>query len=58
MIALMDPKDSWVAKWQSIQQYKAGLYAISVSGDLPQILIRQLRDKEIEYKNRDVSQKN
>jgi transcription elongation factor SPT4 len=58
MIALMDPKDSWVAKWQRIEQYKPGLYAISVSGDLPQIAIRQLRDKDVEYKNRDVSQKN
>ena len=58
MIALMDPKDSWVAKWQCIEQYKTGLYAISVSGDLPQALIGQLRDKDIEYKNRDVSQKN
>jgi hypothetical protein len=39
MIALMDPKDSWVAKWQSIQQYKAGLYAISVKSSSKKNLV-------------------
>lgn len=57
LIALMDPKDSWVAKWQRIESYVPGMYAISVSGDLPPGIIRQLRDKDFEYKNRDVSQK-
>ncbi len=56
MIALMDPTDSWVAKWQRLDSYVRGMYAISVSGDLPESIKRQL--KNIEYRSRDISQKN
>ncbi len=56
MIALMDPSDSWVAKWQRLDNYVRGMYAISVSGDLPDSIKRHL--KNVEHRSRDISQKN
>ncbi|CAF1022484.1 unnamed protein product [Brachionus calyciflorus] len=53
MIAMMDPQDSWVAKWQRIDHQVRGMYAISVSGDLPNHIIRILNDNDIPYKTRD-----
>jgi transcription elongation factor SPT4 len=32
MIALADTKSSWVAKWQRLQDYEAGTYAVKVEG--------------------------
>ena len=32
MISLMQPSDSWVAKWNSLVKYLPGLYCISVAG--------------------------
>ncbi len=57
LIALMDPSDSWVAKWQHLDSNVRGMYAISVSGDIPEQIKRLLRDKNLQYKNRDISQK-
>lgn len=34
LIALVEPQNSWVAKWQRIVQMRPGMYAISVSGSL------------------------
>jgi transcription elongation factor SPT4 len=34
LIGLVEPQNSWVAKWQRIVQMKPGMYAISVSGTL------------------------
>ena len=34
------------------------MYAISVSGDLPEAIKRALREKEIPLRSRDISQKN
>jgi len=34
-----------------------GMYCISVSGDLPEAIKRTLREKNIQYRSRDVSQK-
>jgi transcription elongation factor SPT4 len=34
LIALIEPQNSWVAKWQRIVQMKPGMYAIEVSGKL------------------------
>ena len=30
MIAMMEPEDSWVAKWQRMAKYRPGVYAKSV----------------------------
>lgn len=32
MIALQDPQASWVAKWQRLDGFKPGLYAVTVTG--------------------------
>lgn len=32
MIALTNPKDSWVAKWQRLTEYVPGSYAVKVEG--------------------------
>ena len=42
MVASCKPEDSWVCKWQRITKFKPGVYAISVSGRLPQDIIRQM----------------
>ncbi|RNA22494.1 transcription elongation factor SPT4 [Brachionus plicatilis] len=53
MIAMMDPEDSWVARWQQIDNFVKGMYAISVSGDLPENIKRTLRTRGIHYKSKD-----
>merc|ERR1712159_681378 len=35
MIAMMDPNESWVARYQGQSRLVRGCYAISVTGDLP-----------------------
>ncbi|KAG8332322.1 Transcription elongation factor SPT4 [Homalodisca vitripennis] len=55
MIALMSPEDSWVAKWQRINRFTKGIYAISVAGKLPNGVIRDLKSRGIIYKPRDTS---
>ena len=55
---MMDPSDSWVAKWQRIDNLVRGMYAISVSGELPEPIKRSLREKDIPYRTRDSSHKN
>lgn len=32
MISLLDPQTSWVAKWQRLQGYAPGTYAVKVEG--------------------------
>lgn len=51
----MSPTDSWVAKWQRIEKNCKGLYAIQVSGRLPDDVIDMLEDKGIVYFPRDQS---
>ncbi|ORZ41365.1 transcription elongation factor SPT4-like protein [Catenaria anguillulae PL171] len=41
-IAMMNPRRSWVGKWQRINPYLPGLYAIKVSGRLPDDVIEVL----------------
>ncbi|XP_055374563.1 transcription elongation factor SPT4 [Condylostylus longicornis] len=57
LIALMTPDDSWVAKWQRITRFTRGMYAISVSGRLPPATIREMKNRGISYKSRDMSQR-
>ena len=42
LIASCKPDDSWVCKWQRISKFKQGVYAVSVSGRLPQSVIRDM----------------
>jgi transcription elongation factor SPT4 len=44
MIAMADPQSSWVAKWQRLQGYAPGTYAVKVEGVvsfLPRSVTRQ-----------------
>lgn len=78
MIAMMQPKESWVAKWQRIGACSSaavlvgarrlifvyvslflffdavrlipGIYAVSVSGELPDSIKRFLEDRNIPYR--------
>jgi len=55
IIALTSPEDSWVAKWQRINRYCKGCYAVSVTGRLPSGVISDLKAKGIQYRSRDTS---
>lgn len=55
MIALMSPEDSWVAKWQRINRFTKGIYAISVAGRLPAVVVRDMKSRGIHYRTRDNS---
>ncbi|KAL5287555.1 SUPT4H1 family protein [Megaselia abdita] len=58
LIALMNPDDSWVCKWQRIDPRAAkGMYAISVSGKLPLSTVRDMKNRGIPYRSRDTSQR-
>ncbi|KAG5943371.1 transcription elongation factor spt4 [Claviceps pazoutovae] len=54
LITLADPSKSWVAKWQRLDGYVAGLYAIKVSGLLPDEVRSTLEEEyRIQYIPRD-----
>lgn len=40
-IALNDPSNSWVAKWQRIQGYVPGTYAVKVEGIVSSLSLLQ-----------------
>jgi len=45
LIALRDPAASWVARWQRLDQYVPGTYAIKVAGQLPEGVQQQLEEE-------------
>uniref|UniRef100_A0A803Y792 Spt4/RpoE2 zinc finger domain-containing protein n=1 Tax=Meleagris gallopavo TaxID=9103 RepID=A0A803Y792_MELGA len=55
IIAMMSPEDSWVSKWQRISNFKPGVYAVSVTGRLPQGIVRELKSRGVAYKSRDTA---
>lgn len=55
IIAVTTPDESWAAKWLRIQNFKPGVYAISVSGKPSPAILRELRSRDIAYKSRDRS---
>ncbi|RKO92284.1 transcription initiation protein spt4 [Blyttiomyces helicus] len=55
VVALMDPSQSWVGKWQRIDKFKPGLYAIRVSGRLPVEMEEALAERGFKYRPRDGS---
>ena len=57
LIASCKPDDSWVCKWQRISKFKQGVYAVSVSGRLPQSVIRDMTRSGIPYRSRDTSKR-
>ncbi|KAJ3383989.1 transcription elongation factor spt4 [Lobulomyces angularis] len=52
-IALMQPEKSWVAKWQRVDKFTKGLYAMRISGLLPEEIIDVLQERGIQYRPRD-----
>jgi transcription elongation factor SPT4 len=57
MVALMKPETSWVARWQRVDKFVKGMYAIRVAGRLPFEVEEELLDKGIKYRARDGSAK-
>ena len=55
MIAATSPDDSWVCKWQRINRFHKGVYAISVSGRLPNGIVRDMKSRGIAYRPRDLN---
>ncbi|KAI9621726.1 hypothetical protein H4Q26_015492 [Puccinia striiformis f. sp. tritici PST-130] len=40
-----EPKESWVARWQRISSHCPGLYAIRITGSLPEHVLVDLEHK-------------
>ncbi|MEE6468992.1 hypothetical protein FKM82_008456 [Ascaphus truei] len=55
IVSMMSPDDSWVSKWQRITNFKPGVYAVSVTGRLPQGIVRELKSRGVVYKSRDTA---
>ncbi|KAL1957670.1 hypothetical protein VTO42DRAFT_5647 [Malbranchea cinnamomea] len=55
LITLADAPSSWVAKWQRLEGYVPGTYAVKVVGSLPQDVLANLEDAGIKYVPRDGS---
>uniref|UniRef100_A0A2K6C2F3 Spt4/RpoE2 zinc finger domain-containing protein n=1 Tax=Macaca nemestrina TaxID=9545 RepID=A0A2K6C2F3_MACNE len=54
IIVMMSPEDSWVSKWQRVSDFKPGVYAVSVTGCLPQGIVWELKSRSA-YKSRDTA---
>jgi len=50
LIAMMQPKESWVAKWQRIGRLVPGIYAVSVTGELPDSIKKYLEERKYSYR--------
>ena len=55
LITLNDPRSSWVARWQRLDAYVPGVYAVKVVGILPEEALNSLEDNGIRYIPRDGS---
>ncbi|KAK3671715.1 transcription elongation factor spt4 [Recurvomyces mirabilis] len=55
LITLSDPLGSWVAKWQRLQDYVPGTYAIKVVGVLPDDYVSAAENAGVKYIPRDGS---
>jgi len=53
MIAMINPEASWVARWQRIDKYVRGVYAIRVTGRVPEDVLDELEARGINYRPRD-----
>ncbi|KAI9661436.1 MAG: transcription elongation factor spt4 [Trizodia sp. TS-e1964] len=42
VITLANPADSWVAKWQRLEAFVPGVYAVKVNGLLPEEMVDQI----------------
>ncbi|KAG8716650.1 transcription elongation factor spt4 [Ceratobasidium sp. 395] len=53
IIALMNPEESWVGRWQRVHKYVKGMYAVRVSGRVPEDVMDDLQSRGITYRPRD-----
>jgi transcription elongation factor SPT4 len=50
--AIMDPRESWAAKWIRVDNYLPGVYAISVTGKLDKEIEDDLESRGIRWRCR------
>ncbi|RMJ28369.1 transcription elongation factor SPT4 [Aspergillus sp. HF37] len=55
LITVRDPGTSWVARWQRLDSYVPGTYAVKVTGSLPDEVVSSLEDSGVKYIPRDGS---
>ncbi|RAO73662.1 uncharacterized protein BHQ10_009674 [Talaromyces amestolkiae] len=55
LISIIDERQSWVARWQRLEGYVPGTYAMKVTGTLPTETVASLEDAGIKYIPRDGS---
>ncbi|GME85663.1 unnamed protein product [[Candida] boidinii] len=55
LVAVNGNKSSWVARWLRIESFVPGLYAVKVSGKLPDDVREDLYQQGIDYRPRDGS---
>jgi len=49
LISLHDPTSSWVAKWQRLEGYVPGVYAVKVVGILPDEVLDSMEAAGVKY---------
>ena len=55
LLTLQEPEKSWVARWQRLDKYKPGVYAVKVVGVLPDEVLQDMEDAGVRYVPRDGS---
>lgn len=53
VIAVINPEESWVARWQRTSKYVRGMYAVRVKGRVPEDVEAELESRGIKYRPRD-----
>ncbi|KAF8876247.1 Spt4/RpoE2 zinc finger-domain-containing protein [Infundibulicybe gibba] len=53
IIAVIDPENSWVSRWQRTSKYARGMYAVRVRGRIPEDVEAELDSRGIKYRPRD-----
>ncbi|KAF8629633.1 hypothetical protein AX15_003366 [Amanita polypyramis BW_CC] len=53
LITVVDPENSWVARWQRTSKYVRGVYAVRVKGRIPEDVEAELESRGIKYRPRD-----
>jgi len=51
-VAVMDPRESWTAKWLRVDNYLPGVYAITVTGTFDKNTIEDLESRGCKYRCR------
>jgi transcription elongation factor SPT4 len=50
-IALVEPKNSWVGRWQQISSFIPGMYAVQLVGELPAADIAHCKQNGLPYRS-------